>query len=56
LLVYIDDILIVLHEPKKHLEKLGAFYEFNLSSIGPLMHYLGANVTRVTIPGESTGY
>jgi hypothetical protein len=56
LLVYVDDILIVSHEPKHHLQKLGTFYEFNLSSIGPPTRYLGANVTRVTIPGESTGY
>jgi hypothetical protein len=33
--VYVDDILIISHEVKKHLEKLGTFYEFNLSSVGP---------------------
>jgi hypothetical protein len=32
LLVYIDDIHFVSHEPKEHLQKLGTFYEFNLSS------------------------
>jgi hypothetical protein len=46
LLVYVDDIPIISHEPKKHLEKPGTFYEFNLSSSGPLTRgYLGANVT-----------
>jgi hypothetical protein len=36
-LVYVDDILIISHEArKKHLEKLGTFYEFNISSVGPL--------------------
>jgi hypothetical protein len=55
LLVYVDDILIISHEAKKHLEKLGTFYEFNLSSVGPPTRYLGANVSKVTIPGDPSG-
>jgi hypothetical protein len=46
LLVYVDDILIISHEAKKHLEKLGTFYEFNLASVGPPTRYLGANVSK----------
>jgi hypothetical protein len=55
LLVYVDDILIISHEAKKHLEKLVTFYEFNLASVGPPTRYLGANVSKVTIPGDSSG-
>jgi hypothetical protein len=55
LLVYVDDILIVSHEAKTHLDKLGSFYEFNLSSVGPPTRYLGANVSKATIPGDSSG-
>jgi hypothetical protein len=54
LLVYVDDILIVSHEPKVHLEKLKTFYEFNISSIGPPTRYLGANVSKVFIPGNDS--
>jgi hypothetical protein len=54
LLVYVDDILIVSHEPRLHLQKLSSFYKFNVSSIGPPTRYLGANVSRVTIPGDDS--
>jgi hypothetical protein len=55
LLVYVDDILIVSHEPRTHLQRLNSFYEFNVASIGPPTRYLGANVSRVTIPGDDSG-
>jgi hypothetical protein len=56
LLVYVDDtILIISREAKKHLKKLGTFYKFNLSSIDPPTQYLGANVSKVTIPGDLSG-
>jgi hypothetical protein len=55
LLVYVDDILIISHEAKTHLEKLGMFYEFNLASVGPPTRYLGANVSKATIPGDPSG-
>jgi hypothetical protein len=55
LLVYVDDILIMSHEPRVHLQKLSSFYEFNVASIGPPTRYLGANITRVTIPGDNSG-
>jgi hypothetical protein len=43
------------HEPRVHLQKLSSFYEFNVASIGPPTRYLGANVTRVSIPGDDSG-
>jgi hypothetical protein len=50
LLLNVDDILIILHEPKVHLTKLNQFYEFNLASVGTPERYLGTNIDRCTIP------
>ena len=55
LLVYVDDVLIVSHSPKIHLEKIKESYELNPSSVGPPTRYLGADVERVTRPGDNTG-
>jgi Reverse transcriptase (RNA-dependent DNA polymerase) len=55
LLVYVDDVLIVSHSPKLNLEKIKESYELNPSSVGPPMRYLGADVERVTRPGDNTG-
>ena len=55
LLVYVDDVLIVSHSPEIHLERIKASYELNPSSIGPPTRYLGADVERVTRPGDNTG-
>ena len=55
LLVYVDDILILSHEPKVHLTKLNEFYEFNLASVGTPERYLGTNIGRCTIPDDATG-
>jgi hypothetical protein len=55
LLVYVDDILIISHEPKVHLTKLNQFYEFNLASVGTPERYLGTNISRCTIPNDATG-
>jgi hypothetical protein len=55
LLVYVDDILILSHEPKVHLTKLNQFYEFNLASVGTPERYLGTNIDRCTIPNDATG-
>jgi hypothetical protein len=57
LLVYVDDILIVSHDPHSHLHKLKQ--QFQMSAIGRLDRYLGANIKRVYIQeiqaGENTG-
>jgi hypothetical protein len=52
LLVYVDDILIISHEPHVHLEKLR---HFTMSTAGKPKRYLGANIRKVTIPGNDTG-
>jgi hypothetical protein len=55
LLVYVDDVLILSHNPKVHLEAIQAQYELNPASIGPPSRYLGADVWKVTRPGDPTG-
>jgi hypothetical protein len=52
LLVYVDDILIVPHNPQLHLQKLK---QFHMSAVGKPDQYLGANIKRVTIPGDDSG-
>jgi hypothetical protein len=52
LLVYVDDILIISHEPNTHLDKL---QHFTMSAAGKPDRYLGANIRKVTIPGDDTG-
>jgi hypothetical protein len=55
MLVYVDDVLIISHSPQEHLERIQATYELNPSSIGPPTRYLGADVERVTRPGDPSG-
>ena len=55
LLVYVDDVLIISHDPNRHLKSIQAQYELNPSSIGPPSRYLGADVKRVTRPGDPSG-
>jgi hypothetical protein len=55
LLVYVDNVLIVSHSPKIHLERIKESYELNRSSVGPPMQYLGADVEQLTRPRDNTG-
>jgi hypothetical protein len=52
LLVYVDDILIISHDPQLHLQKLK---QFHMSAVGRPDRYLGANIKRVIIPGDDSG-
>ena len=47
ILVYVDDILIVSHDPEPILEELKALYELKEGSIGPPNQYLGAQISQV---------
>ena len=55
ILVYVDDVLIISHDPQVHLERIKATYELNPSSMGPPQRYLGADIERVTRPGDPSG-
>ncbi len=56
ILVYVDDVLIISHNPNVHLKRIQASYDLNQSSIGPPSRYLGADVRRVTRPGDASGH
>jgi hypothetical protein len=55
ILVYVDDVLIISHEPTAHLKTIQAMYELNPASVGPPTRYLGADVEKVMRPGDPTG-
>jgi Reverse transcriptase (RNA-dependent DNA polymerase) len=55
ILVYVDDVLIISHAPEAHLKVIQANYELNPTSVGPPNRYLGADVEKVTRPGDPTG-
>lgn len=46
MLVYVDDILIVSHDPQAIIKELQAVYELKKGSVGPPTTYLGAQVMR----------
>ena len=55
ILVYVDDVLILSHDPNVHLKQIQASYDLNPDSIGPPSRYLGADVRRVIRPGDALG-
>ena len=55
ILVYVDDILIISHDTDAHLKRIQSSYDLNPDSIGPPSRYLGADVRRVTRPGDASG-
>jgi hypothetical protein len=55
ILVYVDDVLIVSHSPNTHLERIRTSYELNPSSVGSPTRYLGADVRKLTRPGDPSG-
>jgi hypothetical protein len=55
ILVYVDDVLIISHAPEEHLKVIATTYELNPASVGPPSRYLGADVEKVTRPGDPTG-
>ena len=55
ILVYVDDVLIISHEPTEHLKTIRATYELNPASIGSPTRHFGADVEKVMRPGDPTG-
>ncbi|KAI2499224.1 Reverse transcriptase (RNA-dependent DNA polymerase) [Fragilaria crotonensis] len=55
ILVYVDDVLIISHDTDSHLKRIQASYDLNPDSIGPPTRYLGADVRRLTRPGDTSG-
>ena len=45
-LIYVDDILAVLHTPKGTMDALAELYELKAGSVGEPTQYLGANIEK----------
>lgn len=55
-LVYVDDILYVGHDPEKMMGTLGQIYKLKEGSVGPPTRYLGANIKLYTLPDGSEAW
>ena len=55
LLVYVDDVLAISHDPKPLIEEIGKTYKLKKGSVGPPTRYLGAMISKFQIPGDKTG-
>lgn len=55
LLVYVDDILCVSHDPKPIIDQIDNHYKVKPDSVGEPKIYLGANIARSTIPMDPSG-
>ena len=55
LLVYVDNVLAISHDPKPLIEEIGKMYELKKGSVGPPTRYLGATISKFHIPGDKTG-
>jgi len=49
ILCYVDDILVISHDPKDIMNKISAFVTFKEGSIQPPTSYLGATISKLTI-------
>jgi hypothetical protein len=58
LLVYVDDVLAISHEPKVLIDTIGEYYKVKPGSYKEPDIYLGANVKKVQMPDgrEVLGY
>jgi hypothetical protein len=54
LLVYVDDCLVVSHDPGAVMKKLGEYYELKEGSVKPPEIYLGANIEKVQLKNGQT--
>ena len=55
LLVYVDDVLAISHDPKPLIEEVGKMYELKKGSVGPPTRYLGVTISKFQIPGDKMG-
>ena len=54
ILIYVDDILVLSHQPKLTMNALGALYCLKEGSVGIPDHYLGATVKQWRFPDDAT--
>ena len=53
-LIYVDDILVLSHQPKLFMNALGALYHLKEGSVGAPEHYLRATVKQWQFPNDAT--
>ena len=53
LLCYVDDVLVISHNPKDAMDAIGAEFEIKNNEIGPPEFYLGAGVEKFNL-GDGT--
>ena len=51
LLVYVDDVLLISHDPDKVMKDIGKAFEIKNDEYGPPKRYLGADVEKFQVPG-----
>ena len=56
ILVYVDDILVISHDTKPIMERIGELYRLKEGSVGPPTRYLGADVRKVTLDDGSEAW
>ena len=56
LLVYVDDCMVVSHDPEKTMKAIGEIYELKDDSYGPPEAYLGAVIEKFTLPDGSEAW
>ena len=49
LLVYVDDVLVVSHDPEKIMKAIGKRFEIKNNEYGPPTIYLGAGISKITV-------
>jgi hypothetical protein len=49
-LVYVDDIMVLSHEPKQTMDAIASLYRLKEDSIGEPKMYLGANISKYQLP------
>ncbi|KAL7528644.1 hypothetical protein ACHAWF_002640 [Thalassiosira exigua] len=53
LLVYVDDVLAISHDPEKIMETIGKRFEIKNNEYGPPTTYLGGELQQFTIPDSN---
>jgi len=56
LLIYVDDILAISHQPRQMMSQIQELYHLKDDSIGPPKRYLGANIARFQLPDGSEAW
>jgi len=56
LLVYVDDILLISHQPSRTMLEIQQLYQLKDDSIGPPKQYLGANISKFQLPDGSEAW